>query len=229
MAPPHASTTTVAAPPGAADALSPGQPARRCGPTGDGVAVCRRILLTVGRDPAGTGGAAELLGRRAADTVGALAVRRSLRALAAARPPACWRPVFQYRHHPRVHPVQFALAGLNAHVGHDLPLAVVDACRAQGAAPERLEREFDRVAGLLALVEEGIREELLTGPEPLEVADPLTHLLGSWSPGRACDSAWSAARLLWRLQDQAPLAEEFAARLDSGTGLVGRCLLTPRR
>ena len=37
----------------------------------------------------------------------------------------------------------------------------------------------------------------MPGPDLLEIADPLTHLLGSWSLDRARDGAWSAARLLW--------------------------------
>ncbi|MER6915901.1 DUF5995 family protein [Streptomyces sp. NPDC000594] len=239
MAPQHSSYPIAArpreaapAPPGTAGPgpVLPGVPGPRGsrGSAGDGVAVCRRILLTAVRDlgPLDPGGG--LPGRRAAAVLGALATRRSLRAVAAARPPACWRPLLRYRHHPRVHPAQFALAGLNAHIGHDLALAVVDACETLGCEPARLESAFDQLGDLLALIEEGVREELLSGPEPLRVADPLAHLLGSWSPRRACDSAWSAARLLWRLREQPALAAEFRHRLDGDTGLVGRCLLVPR-
>src|SRR5919112_278403 len=55
------------------------------------------------------------------------------------RPPACWRPLFQFRRHPGVRPLQFALAGINAHIGHDLALAVVDTCRTLGCEPADLE------------------------------------------------------------------------------------------
>ncbi|GLF96425.1 DUF5995 family protein [Streptomyces yaizuensis] len=216
MAPQHAAPTAVAAPP-----ARRAPDARR--PAVDGVAVCRRLLLALAADLGGPGAAG------APGTLGALAVRRSLAALAAERPPAPWRPVLQYRHHPRVHPAQFALAGLNAHVGHDLVLASVDACAALEWEPARLETAFDRLGDLLALAEERARDELLPGPEPLEITDPLAHLLGTWSPVRACDSAWSAARLLWRVREHPPLAAEFRTRLAGDTGLVGRCLLVPRR
>jgi hypothetical protein len=143
------------------------------------------------------------------------------------RPPACWRPLFRFRHRPGIHPLQFALAGINAHIGHDLGLAVMDACRALDCAPDDLEDEFDRVGDLLVTLEERIREEVMPGPDLLQVADPLTHLLGCWSLDQARDSAWSAARALWALRRTPALADDFAQRLDAAVGLVGRMLLTP--
>ncbi|MFJ5196371.1 DUF5995 family protein [Streptomyces sp. NPDC088394] len=150
-------------------------------------------------------------------------------AAAGERTPDCWHPLFQYRHHPGVRPLQFALSGINAHIGHDLPLAVVDTCRTLGCAPPDLEEEFDRVGDLLLMLEERIREDLVPGPDLLELADPLTHLFGSWSLERAREAAWSTALVLWRLREVPLLAEEFRRRLDAGAGLVGRFLLTPCR
>ncbi|MHC0433194.1 DUF5995 family protein [Streptomyces sp. O3] len=200
-------------------------------PAGDGVAVFHRTYLTV----------TEEAGRRlrfgaCPDAPAALGVRLAERYLAAVdtvadgrRPAACWRPLFQQRRHPGVRPVQFALAGINAHIGHDLALAVVDACHTLGCRPVDLEDEFDRVGDLLTALEERIREDLTPGPDLLEVTDPLTHLVGVWSLERACSAAWSAARVLWGLRELPELAEEFRVRLDDGVGLVGRCLLTPWR
>ncbi|TGB17290.1 hypothetical protein E4099_03840 [Streptomyces palmae] len=148
-------------------------------------------------------------------------------AAAGARPPACWRPLFQARSHPAVRPLQFALAGINAHIGHDLALALVDTCRDRGVEPDALEGDFERVGALLAGMEERIREELMPGPDLLDLADPLTHLVGAWSLERAREAAWAAFRALWGLRGLPELAEEFAERIDAGTGLVGRFLLTP--
>ncbi|GGN71328.1 hypothetical protein GCM10011579_047580 [Streptomyces albiflavescens] len=141
--------------------------------------------------------------------------------------PACWRPLLQFRRHPGVRPLQFALAGINAHIGHDLALAVVDTCRTLGCEPADLEDEFDRVGDLLVSMEERIREDLMPGPDLLQIADPLTHLLGSWSLERARDATWSAARALWALRGLPDLAEEFGDRLDAAVGFAGRMLLTP--
>lgn len=143
------------------------------------------------------------------------------------RPPACWRPLFQLRRHPGVRPLQFALSGINAHIGHDLALAVVDACRTLDCEPAELEDEFDRVGDLLVSLEERIREELMPGPDLFQIADPLTHLLGSWSLERAREATWTAARALWALRGLPDVAEEFTERLDAAVGLAGRMMLTP--
>ncbi len=200
-------------------------------PDHDGVAVFNRVYLAVTQE----------LSRRVADgyfrhpyrtaELGASFARRYLMAVEAdadgRRVPECWRPLFQFRRHRAVRPLQFALAGVNAHVGHDLALAVVDTCHLLRVEPAAVETDFERVGDVLAAVEEEVRELLMPGPDLLELADPLTHLLGAWSLDRARDAAWSAAGLLWGLRRIPPLYGEFAERLDAGVGLVGRCLLTP--
>lgn len=201
---------------------------RSAWPQRDGVAVFNEVYLAVseagdGRGPCGT----------ASGTLDILLAERYLTVVDAAaaglRLPASWRPLFRYRRHPGVRPAQFALAGLNALVGHDLALAVADACRARGCAPAALDEEFDRVGDLLLLMEERVLEDLEAGPGPLEVTDPLTHLLDSWSLERAREAAWSTARVLWELRAFPSVSEEFRERSDAGAGLVGRCLLTPCR
>ncbi|MFJ4973361.1 DUF5995 family protein [Streptomyces sp. NPDC088755] len=148
---------------------------------------------------------------------------------AGGRPAACRRPLFQYRRHPGVRPVQFALGGLHAHIAHDLALAVVDTCRTRDCEPAELEGEFERVGDLLALLEERIHDELMPGPDLLRIADPLTHLVSSWSLERAREAAWSAAQVLWRLREPPSPAQEFRRQTDAGAGLVVRFLLTPCR
>ncbi len=200
-------------------------------PERDGVAVFNRVYLTVTEAVD-----RHIDGRRFPDARAAITldVRFAERYLAAVeraederRPPACWRPLFQMRRHPGVRPLQFALAGINAHIGHDLALAVVDACRSLDCEPVDLEDEFDGVGDLLVSLEERIREELMPGPDLLQIADPLTHLLGSWSLERARDATWSAARALWALRRLPDVAEEFTERLDAAVGFAGRMLLTP--
>ncbi|MDQ1040009.1 hypothetical protein QFZ75_006425 [Streptomyces sp. V3I8] len=200
-------------------------------PERDGVAVFNRVYLAVTEEVGRRLDAGHFADPRAAVTLDVRFAERYLGAVEAVarerRPPACWRPLFQLRGHPGVRPLQFALAGVNAHIGHDLALAVVDACRTLGCEPADLEDEFDRVGEVLVALEERIREDLMPGPDLLQVADPLTHLLGAWSLERARDGAWGAARALWALRELPDLAGEFVERLDDGVGLVGRCLLTP--
>ncbi|KUL68913.1 MULTISPECIES: DUF5995 family protein [unclassified Streptomyces] len=202
-------------------------------PERDGVAVFNRVYLTVTEAVDRHIDAGRFPDARAAITLDVRFAERYLAAVETAeearRPPACWRPLFQMRRHPGVRPLQFALAGINAHIGHDLALAVVDACRSLGCEPTDLEDEFDRVGDLLISLEEHIREELMPGPDLFQIADPLTHLLGSWSLERARDATWSAARALWALRRLPELAVEFTERLDAAVGLAGRMLLTPLR
>ncbi|MFE9624239.1 DUF5995 family protein [Streptomyces sp. NPDC052016] len=200
-------------------------------PSRDGIAVFNRVYLAVTEEVGRRIDAGRFADARAAITLDVRFAERYLAAVDAAasdrRPPACWRPLFQLRRHPGVRPLQFALAGINAHIGHDLALAVVDACRSLGCEPAELEDEFDRVGDLLVTLEERIREELMPGPDLLQIADPLTHLLGAWSLERARDATWSAARALWALRRLPDLAEEFTDRLDAAVGFAGRMLLTP--
>ncbi|MGV9884235.1 DUF5995 family protein [Streptomyces sp. NPDC003006] len=200
-------------------------------PSRDGVGVFNRVYLSVTEEVGRRIGLGGFSDTRAAATLGVRFAERYLAAVDAAadgrRTPACWRPLFQYRRHPGVRPLQFALAGINAHIGHDLALAVVDACHALDCEPADLEDEFDGVGDILVALEERIREELMPGPDLLQIGDPLTHLAGSWSLERARDGAWAAARTLWALRELPGIAEEFTERLDGAVGLVGRILLTP--
>ncbi|WP_306188457.1 MULTISPECIES: DUF5995 family protein [unclassified Streptomyces] len=200
-------------------------------PERDGIAVFNRVYLAVTEAVDRRLAAGRFADPRAAATLDVRFAERYLAAVDAAaegrRAPACWRPLLQFRRHPGVRPLQFALAGINAHIGHDLALAVVDACGTLACEPADLEGDFDRVGDLLVALEERVREDLMPGPDLLQIADPLTHLLGAWSLERARDAAWSAARALWALRRLPDVAEEFAQRLDAAVGFAGRMMLTP--
>ncbi|MFI9204333.1 DUF5995 family protein [Streptomyces sp. NPDC053048] len=200
-------------------------------PPRDGVAVFNRVYLAVTQEVARRVTAGGFGDRAAAAELDVRFARRYLHAVdqaaAGRRPPACWRPLFQLRGHPAVQPLQFALAGINAHIGHDLALALADTCRARGLEPRALEGDFNRIGALLVAMEERIREELMPGPDILDVADPLTHLVGSWTLEAARNAAWASFRALWALRALPDLTEELTDRVDASVGMVGRCLLTP--
>lgn len=200
-------------------------------PEHDGLAVFNRVYLTVTEEVRSRLNAGDFRDTRAVSTLDVRFAERYFEAARAAaegkRPPACWRPLVQFRRHPGVRPLQFALSGINAHIGYDLALAVVDTCRTLTCEPVELEDDFDRVGELLIALEERIREDLMPGPDLLQIADPLTHLLGAWSLERAREGAWAAGRALWALRRLPELAEEFTDRLDATVGLASRMLLTP--
>jgi hypothetical protein len=197
-------------------------------PPGDGVGVFGGIYLQV------TDAVVRRLGEDGYFTSPADVARldtlfadRFLGALSAPVPPACWRPLLDLRLHPGIRPVQFALAGMNSHIEHDLPLSVVDSCRSLDCPPQALEADFHRVNDLLADLEQRVREELLTLPAGWDVADPLLHLLDSWSIDAARDAAWASARMLWELRGKPDAYAAAAEALDRSTGMTSRCLLTP--
>ncbi len=227
--PPNGAGTATTA--GMADVLARMRALDASLPPQDGVAVFNRVYLTVTEAIAQRVGGGAFEDPEATGELDVLFAHRYFTAVdadaAGLRPPACWRPLFQLRRHPGVHPLQFALAGINAHIGHDLALAVLDTCQALDCEPLALEGDFDRIGTVLAGLEEGIRETLMPGPDVLDIADPLMHLVGSWSLEMARDGAWAAARMLWGVRRLPEVAEEFAERLDASIGLIGRCLLTP--
>jgi len=197
----------------------------------DGVAVFNRMYLTV------TELVRDRLGEAYFDDPAALAeldavfAARYLAAVdadrASHRPTACWRPLFELRTHPGIHPLQYALAGMNAHIEHDLPLAVLATCERLGRTPHQLEADYQRINLLLAQVEDQVRDALLPGPDDLPVADPLMHVIGVWSIDKARDAAWASLLALWELRRVPPAFHALAAALSGSVGMASRALLTP--
>ena len=71
-----------------------------------------------------------------------------------------WRPLFEARAGGRL-PVQYAIAGMNSHIEHDLPVAVVDLCLADGLEPGDVHADYDAVNAVLSEVESGVRRSFL--------------------------------------------------------------------
>ena len=153
-------------------------------------------------------------------------------AVDAPRPGHAWRPLFDARRRPRVASLQFALAGMNAHINHDLPVALVATMLEQGLEPDRdtpQHRDFRRVDAILARVEDDIKHEFLEGL--LDVADEalgrLDDVLAMWSVERARDAAWTNAETLWALRGRPRLQSTFLLSLGRFVGLGSRGLLIP--
>jgi hypothetical protein len=158
------------------------------------------------------------------------ALRRSIAAPPA--PPRAWAPLLEARATPGIAPIQFALAGMNAHINRDLPLALVTTCEQAGvdlaaAAPERA--DFERVNGILAATEARVKQQFATGLVGLaDVAlGEIDDRIAMWDVGRARDAAWVQALTLWALRTIPPLQREAMDTLDRVIGFAGRGLLVP--
>jgi hypothetical protein len=156
-------------------------------------------------------------------------------ALEPGRASRAWAPLFELRSRPGIAPLQFALAGMNAHINRDLPLAVVATCRELGvplAEGSPQHADFLRVNVVLATVEGTVKQQYLTGA--LRTLDRLVHrvdrlddVVAMWNVARARDAAWANAEALWALRDDAHVSAQYVAALDRSVGLAGRGLLVP--
>jgi len=144
-------------------------------------------------------------------------------------------PLFSARSQQGIAPLQFALAGMNAHINRDLPVALVATCEELGLelrarSPEHA--DFKLVNGLLARVEAQVKASYLTGP--VAMFDRLLHrfhriddVIAMWDVRRARDAAWTNAETLWALRGEAALRTEFVRTLDRMVGFAGRGLVIP--
>lgn len=202
---------------------------------GDGVAAFNRMYLLVTelvRDHLTTGFFADAGAMSALDVTFAGLYFAAVDAADAGQPvPKAWRPLFARRHDTRVLPIQFAIAGMNAHINHDLPVAVVTTCQALGTAPDEgsFHADYQKVDTLLASVEQQVRESFESGVvlEADRAAAPVLDHLGNWSIDSARDAAWVNADVLWRLRDLPPVRNAFADTLAGTVGLATATLLTP--
>jgi hypothetical protein len=152
----------------------------------------------------------------------------------AGTPPA-WAPLFAARSRGGIAPLQFALAGMNAHINRDLPVALVATCEEleltpRSGSPEHA--DYLRINDLLERVEGQVKAELLTGG--IRVLDRLLHrfdriddVVAMWDVRRARDAAWTNAGTLWSLRGEPLLRDEFMDTLDRMVGFAGRGLLVP--
>ena len=144
--------------------------------------------------------------------------------------PVAWRPLVETRSQAR-EPIQFALAGMVAHINHDLPIAVVTTCQELGLAPEddsAAHRDYQRVDGLLATVETQVAAWFDTGLiADIEDVTPkkTDEAIAMWSIVAARDVAWEHAKLLWHLHDIAPLRDGILDVLARTTELAARAML----
>ncbi len=146
----------------------------------------------------------------------------------AAVPPA-WQPLAEQRAVAGIEPVQFALAGMNAHINHDLPIAMVSTCTALATAPEDGPHfaDYQKVDQLLDAAEQSIRRSFESAPE-LAVDRHLgavANLVASWTINSARDLAWNNCLMLWAVRDDPIARGLFLDTLASSTALASRMLL----
>ena len=144
--------------------------------------------------------------------------------------PLAWRPLMEQRATAGIEPIQFALAGMNAHINHDLPVAVVTTCAELGTEPAAGPHfaDFQKVDQLLDAAEQSVRQSFESRPElavdrHLQAVD---NLVACWSINSARDLAWQNSLVLWTLRPEPAASGFFLDGLAAATALASRLLLT---
>ncbi len=144
--------------------------------------------------------------------------------------PRAWVPLFERRYTRGIARVQFGMAGMNAHINRDLPVAVLRTCETRNVVPRRgspQQADYERVNGILEAVEIRAMEAMATGVIG-DVARDLGRLddvIAMWNVRKARDAAWVNGELLWTLRSNPHLSADYLAVLDRMAGFAGRGLL----
>ena len=143
--------------------------------------------------------------------------------------PVAWQPLLAARAAPGIEPIQFALAGMNAHINHDLPLAVVTACTDLNTAPNDgfHHDDYQKVDGLVDASEQSVRESF--EPKDVVVVDKhvaaVANVIGNWSINSARDVAWDTALALWDVRDRQMATQLLTGALARTVAMASRGLL----
>jgi hypothetical protein len=143
--------------------------------------------------------------------------------------PVAWRPLLAARDTPGIEPIQFALAGMNAHINHDLPLAVVQTCTDLETTPTDgcHHDDYEKVDTLLDAAEQSVRESFESG----DIRDADRHvavvanLVGNWSINSARDVAWDTAVALWDVRTHTMATDLLTSALARTVAMASRALL----
>lgn len=153
-------------------------------------------------------------------------------ALSGQRTPSCWQILFEHRNESAIARIQFALAGVNAHINHDLPEAIVATCQTTATIPQHGSAQYNDYSplnttldSLIELAKHTLQVRLPGDPLP-----PVSHLediLAAWKVSAAREAAWQNAELLWHLRTVPPLSVTLLDTLDGLTTVTGKALLVP--
>jgi hypothetical protein len=151
-------------------------------------------------------------------------------ALAGGRCPGCWNVMFESRRNNSLARIQFALAGMNAHINRDLPEAIVATCRTTRTAPLHGTPQYTDYTSVNATLDSLIDAARTTlqvrlPGDPLPSVSHLEQTIAAWKVSAAREAAWQNAEVLWTLP--VPLIDGLKHSIDGFTTVVGKTLLVP--
>lgn len=157
------------------------------------------------------------------------ALRSSLSGQAAA---ACWQVVFNSRNQATIARIQFALAGINAHINHDLAEALVTTCQKTSTTPAHGGTQYNDYTALNSTLDQLIEsaKSTLTCRLLGDALPPISNLedtIAAWNVSAAREKAWHNSEVLWQLRTNPALTSSFMDVLDGFTTVIGKTLLVP--
>jgi len=146
--------------------------------------------------------------------------------------PGCWQAVFNVRNQQVETRLQFALAGMNAHINHDLPQAIVATCEATGVAPAHGTTHYNDYTALNSTLDAIIdtAKQQLNVRLPGDALSDLTrleNLAAAFGIAAAREVAWKNAEVLWHIKDVPPVCAAFLDSVDATTAVTSKTLLIP--
>jgi hypothetical protein len=144
--------------------------------------------------------------------------------------PAAWQPLFRHREKPHTHPIQFAMAGMNAHISHDLCLSVIQACHDFGTEPREDTAEhgdYTEVNRVLAVAEQEIKSWFSTGIVATldDAGGRVDDALAMFGIHMARSAAWDVAETMWALADNPRLLRLVTGALQRTVRLTSEGIL----
>ena len=146
--------------------------------------------------------------------------------------PGCWDAFFAVRDNALIARIQFALAGINAHINRDLAAAITATCAARNTVPQHGTPQYADYTAinstLEALIETAKRElhVRLLGDALPEISR-LEDTVAAWGTGAAREQAWRHAEALWQLRHLPTIAAGYLDGLDGLTTFGNKALLVP--
>ena len=151
-------------------------------------------------------------------------------ALTGAPCPDCWAAMFSVRENAQIARIQFALAGMNAHINHDLCLAIDATAKATGTVPQHGTAQYNDYTAVNPVLDGLIGQAKQTldvrlPGDPLPEVSHLEDLIAAWNVAAARENAWKNAELLWELPGI--LRAGLMDTIDGSTAVIGKALLVP--
>jgi Family of unknown function (DUF5995) len=143
--------------------------------------------------------------------------------------PVAWQPLLYRRADAGIEPVQFALAGMNTHISHDLPIAIVTTCAELSFAPTAtvFRDDYEKVDQILDGAEQSERESFESGValDADEHLRAVINLIANWNLNEAREVAWNTALALWEARDVPVAGDLLRASLGRAVAATSRLLL----